>query len=41
MLEVIGMEGKVGKIKQLTQEIMTKKGVNRLKHPLSHPDVAR
>jgi CopG family nickel-responsive transcriptional regulator len=31
MLEIIEVEGKVGEIKQLTQEIMAKKGVKQVK----------
>jgi len=31
MLEIIKVEGKVGEIKQLTQEIMAKKGVKQVK----------
>jgi CopG family nickel-responsive transcriptional regulator len=37
MLEVIGVEGKVGKIKQLTQEIMAKKGVKQVKTSIIAP----
>ncbi len=37
MLEVIGVEGKVGEIKQLTQEIMAKKGVKQVKTSIIAP----
>ena len=37
MLEVIKVEGKVGEIKQLTQEIMAKKGVKQVKTSIIAP----
>ena len=37
MLEIIEVEGKVGEIKQLTQEIMTKKGVKQVKASIIAP----
>ena len=37
MLEIIEVEGKVGEIKELTQEIMTKKGVKQVKASIIAP----
>ena len=37
MLEIIEVEGKVGEIKQLTQEIMAKKGVKQVKVSIIAP----
>ena len=37
MLEIIEVEGKVGEIKQLTQEIMAKKGVKQVKASIIAP----
>ncbi len=37
MLEIIEVEGKIGEIKLLTQEIMAKKGVKQVKASIIAP----